>query len=303
MRQLQPFNYIDAVAKAGSIRKAALSLAITSTALNRRILALEEEMGVDIFERLPTGVRLSAAGELLLRHVRNQMSDMERVKSQIEDLRGVKRGHISIACSQAILTSFLPTQIAEFRKQHPSVTFDVQLRDRAAAEKALVDLSADIALVFEPVAMAEFQTLLAIKQPVCVIMPQDHSLAGKEKLYLRDCLQYPLALPTAAYGVRALLETRARQSALALVPAVESDSFEYLRYQAEQEGILTFQIEIGLPANLSRAGLISRMLDKNDVPPGVLYLGQLKNRALPVAAAQFANQLAAAMDASEPREP
>ena len=301
MRLLQPLTYIDTVAKAGSIRKAAESLAITSTALNRRILALEDELGVDIFERLPSGVRLSAAGELLLRHVRNQLSDMERVKSQIADLRGVKRGHISIACSQAILTSFLPTQIAQFRKLHPSVTFNVQLRDRAAAERALVDLSADIAMVFEPVALAEFQTLLSIKQPVCVILPQQHPLATKEKLFLRDCLQYPIALPTAAYGVRALLETRARQSSLRLVPAVESDSFEYLRYQAEQEGIITFQIEIGLPANLARTGLIARRLDKKDVPPGVLYLGQLKNRALPVAAAQFANQLAAALDAAEGR--
>lgn len=296
MRQLQPFHYIDVVAKSGSIRKAAESLAITSTALNRRILAFEEEMGVQLFERLPTGVRLSAAGELLLRHVRQQISDMARVKSQIEDLKGMKRGHISIACSQAILTSFLPTQIAAFRKAHPNVSFDVQLRDRAAAEKALVDLTADIAIVFEPVAMAEFQTLLSLQQPVCVIMPQQHPLANKEKIFLRDCIQHPIALPTMAYGVRALLETRARQSSLTLAPAVESDNFEYLRYQTEQEGILTFQIEIGLPTHLERTGLISRRLDKNDVPPGVLYLGQLKNRALPVGAAQFANQLAAALD-------
>ena len=296
MRQLQPYVYIDAVAKAGSIRKAAESLTISSTALNRRILALEAELGADIFERLSTGVRLSAAGELLLRHVRSQMSDMARVKSQIEDLRCSKRGHISIACSQAILTAFLPMQIALFRKKYPSVTFNVQLRDRAAAEKALVELSADLAIVFEPVALAEFQTLLSIKQPVCVIMPKDHVLANKEKVYLRDCLQHPIALPTKAFGVRALLEIRARQSSLTIVPDIEADSFEYLRYQTEQEGMLTFQIEIGLPIDLAHTGLISRRLDAGDVPPGILYLGQLKNRALPVAAAQFANQLAGALD-------
>lgn len=299
MRQLQPFTYIDTVAKAGSIRKAAESLAITSTALNRRILALEDELGVPIFERLPTGVRLSAAGELLLRYVRDQLSDIERVKSQIADLRGVKRGHIAVACSQAILTSFLPEQIAQFRQLHPSITFDVQLRDRAAAEKALVDLTADLALVFEPVTMTDFHTLQSITQPVCVILPQHHPLAMKERLHLRDCLPYPLALPTAPYGVRALLETRARQSGWALVPSVESDSFEYLRYQTEQEGCLTFQIEIGLPANLARTGLVSRRFDAHDVPSGILYLGQLKNRTLPVAAAQFANQLAAAMEAAD----
>ena len=52
MRQLTPLQFIDAVARAGSIRKAAEGMALTSTALNRRVLALEDEMGVPIFERL-----------------------------------------------------------------------------------------------------------------------------------------------------------------------------------------------------------------------------------------------------------
>ena len=113
MRHQLPLRYIDAVARAGSIRKAAERLAITSTALNRRILALEDELGVQVFERLPNGVRLSAAGELLIHHVRNQLADMERVKSQIADLRGERRGHVSIACSQALMPFFLPEQVAQ----------------------------------------------------------------------------------------------------------------------------------------------------------------------------------------------
>ncbi|HBA34791.1 MAG TPA: hypothetical protein DCZ12_11720, partial [Gammaproteobacteria bacterium] len=52
MRHLLTLRFIDAVARVGSIRKAGETLAITSTALNRRILAIEEELGVEIFERL-----------------------------------------------------------------------------------------------------------------------------------------------------------------------------------------------------------------------------------------------------------
>ena len=106
MKHLLPLTYIDAVTKAGSIRKAAETLAITSTALNRRILAMEEELGVPIFERLPRGVRLTTAGEILIHHIREQLTDMERVKSQIADLTGERRGHVSIACSQALLSFF-----------------------------------------------------------------------------------------------------------------------------------------------------------------------------------------------------
>jgi DNA-binding transcriptional LysR family regulator len=87
MRGLQPLRFIDAIARAGSIRGAAEGLAITSTALNRRLLALEEELGVPVFERLPRGVRLSTAGELLIHHLRTQAADYEKLKGQIADLR------------------------------------------------------------------------------------------------------------------------------------------------------------------------------------------------------------------------
>ena len=290
MKHLITLFYIDAVARVGSIRKAAETLSITSTALNRRILAFEEELGVAIFERLPRGVRLSTAGEILIHHIRSQLSDLERVRSQIADLSGMRRGHVSIACSQALLPYFLPEQISLYRGEHPAVTFSVHLRDRAAAEQALADHTADLALVFEPVRMSEFETLLTVRQPVHAVMSPAHPLAEKPSVRLRQCLGFPVALPTAPYGVRHLLEAAVRRTSLSLVPAVESDSFEFLRHHALAEGIVTFQIPIGLPAGAdSRA--VSRPVDARDVPPGLLYLGQLRSRALPVAAARFAQQM------------
>lgn len=295
MRYLSSIRYIDAIVKAGSIRAAADTLAITSTALNRRILAMEEELGVPIFERLPHGVRLSAAGEIYIHHIRNQLSDMERVKSQIADLSGVRRGHVSIACSQALLPYFLPTQIALYRKEHPHVTFGVHLRDREAAEHALVDHSADLAVVFEPVRLADFMTLMRVRQPVHAVMGPDHPLAEKETVRLADCLSYPVALPTTPYGVRHLVDIALRNASLRLDPVIQSDNFEFLRNHAIAENILTFQIPIGLSGQTTTGQMVSRPIDNRDVPAGILYLGQLKGRTLPVAAARFASQLTSAL--------
>jgi len=295
MRYLTSARYIDAVAKAGSIRGAAETLAITSTALNRRILAVEQELGVPIFERLPHGVRLSAAGEVLIHHIRHQLSDMERVKSQIADLSGVRRGHVAIACSQALLPYFLPSEIADYRKEHPKVTFGVHLRDREAAEQALLDYTADIAIVFEPVRLADFMTLIRVLQPVHAVMSSEHPLAAKETVRLSDCLAYPISLPTSRYGVRHLLDVAVHAASLRLEPVVLSDSFEFLRNHAIAENILSFQIPIGLAGNTMAGDMTSRPIDRRDVPAGVLYMGQLKGRTLPVAAARFADQLASSM--------
>ena len=115
MRHLRFLRYVDEVARAGSIRKAADVLHVTASAVNRRIMDLEEELGAPLFERRPRGVRLTAAGELFVRYIREQTGDVERMKSQIEDLKGLRRGTVRIACSQALALDFLPREIAAYR--------------------------------------------------------------------------------------------------------------------------------------------------------------------------------------------
>ena len=83
MRFMTSLRFIDAVAREKSIRKAAEKLAITSTALNRRILQIEDELGQPLFERLASGVRLNTAGELFVQHIRTQTAELARVQSQI----------------------------------------------------------------------------------------------------------------------------------------------------------------------------------------------------------------------------
>ena len=174
MRHLTPLKFIDEVARAGSIRRAANTLAITPSALNRRILSIEEEIGVQIFERIPGGVRLNTAGEFLVHHIRNQVADLDRVLSQIADLSGVRRGHVSIACSQALLPHFITEHINRYRADHDEVTFTVLQRDREAAVSVLHDYSADLALVFEPPHSSELQTIFTVRQPVYAVMARDH---------------------------------------------------------------------------------------------------------------------------------
>jgi DNA-binding transcriptional LysR family regulator len=87
MRHLRFLRYVDEVARAGSIRKAAEQLHVTASAVNRRVMDLEEELGAPLFERRARGVRLTAAGELFVRYIREQSGDVERMKSQIEDLK------------------------------------------------------------------------------------------------------------------------------------------------------------------------------------------------------------------------
>ena len=76
-------KYLDEVARLGSIRKASARLNVASSAINRQILALENELGTPIFERMPRRLRLTATGEVLIAHVRETLKGHARVESQI----------------------------------------------------------------------------------------------------------------------------------------------------------------------------------------------------------------------------
>ncbi|UWQ19566.1 LysR family transcriptional regulator [Jannaschia sp. M317] len=295
MRYLKTFELIEAVVRAGSIRKAAEDTNLTASALNRRIQQFEQEFGWPIFERLPRGMRLNPAGELLMQHIGLQRTDLARIQSQVADLSGERRGHVSIACSQALLPYFMPEQIAIYRAAHPGVSFSVNIRDRAQAEQDLASFSSDLALVFEPVHLVDFEVLCALPQAVHAVFQHDSPLAQKSELRLSDCLEYDIVLPTSAYGVRNLLELAAARKGRTMAPIVETESFDLIRHYVTCENAVGFQIPIGLSAK-KQGGIAHRPLSVRDLPTGRLLLGQMKGRTLPVASAKFGQQLVAALE-------
>lgn len=292
MRHLTTFKLIDTVARSRSIRQAAEEVSITPSALHRRIQAFEEEIGEVIFERLSNGVRLNAAGELVIHHIRQQLAETDRLKSRLGDLSGVRRGHVSIACSQALTHYFLPGEIARYRQSFPMVTFDVVVLDHVVAENALVNYEVDLALVFDSHQRPEFEVTLVVHQDLRAVMAADHPLAQLDIVSLRDCLKYPVVLPTKSFGGRLLLEEAIAKTSLVLEPTIESNSFDFLKKYVLNEQAITFQIPIGLPNEGVENDLTSKEIRPTDITDGFLYLGHRRGRTLPVASARFADQIA-----------
>ncbi len=286
MKHLQTLKYIEKVARSGSLRSAAEELNITPSALNRRILAVEEELGVEIFERHPSGLRPNIAGEILLKHIRDQIADMDRVQSRIADLSGMRAGHINIATTREVVQYFLPTLIKQHLAEFPHVTFGVNLHERGEAENALLDHSNDIAIVVEPIHLNALQIAYTGSQPLYCIMAATHPLAGRKKLRIYDCTAYPLLLPKRPEGIRLLLDAAAERLGLALSPALESNSLDLLRLMSQESESLSFALAINLRPELEKDGLVAVPLDTGPAA-GVLVAGYMRGRTLPVAAARF----------------
>jgi DNA-binding transcriptional LysR family regulator len=301
MKHLRILSYVDEVARSASIRKAAERLNVTASAVNRRIADLEAELGAPLFERRPRGVRLTAAGEVFVRYLRGHGDEVERMRSQIEDLKGLRRGTVKIACSQALAPDFLPREIADFRRTHPQVSFNLKVVDHETAIAALAAYEVDLVIVFRPPFLGNFRPLMTLEQQLVVVMAKAHPLAARKKLRLSDLAPYPMALPERTIGGRQLLEEVSARSGLSFKIAAESNSFEMLRGLVTHAGLISFQIRIGTMAAGNRLGVVAREIDGRDVPRADLVFGQLRGRNLPVAAAVFAERLTRKLEAMRHR--
>lgn len=296
LRYMRIWRYIDEVVRAGSVRQAAERMNVTPSALLRRIQDVEHDLNASIFERHATGVKLTASGEVLIRWIRSQNADLRRVYSEIEELSGLKRGEISIACSQAVARSFLLEQIIAFNAEHPAVKFRVIVTDHQAAVQALAAYEADLVLVFRPAKSAELQSLLSIGQGLCAVMAANHPLAAKETVRVRECADYDVALPEGNFGGRELLDDWMASSSAKFNCTLEANSFDMLADFVSRTQALTFQIDVGTLQWQRNPLFAVRPISDADQIYGPLVLGQFKGRTLPLAPAKFAEQLAREMD-------
>ena len=296
LRHMRVWGYVLAIAQTGSIRQAAERLNIAPSALQRRLRDVEEDLGFDLFERSAGGVRLTAAGEIFLGWIRRQGAELERARQQMDALRGLRRGHVRIAASQALAVDFLPRAIATFRARYPLITFECAILGHDEAAARLLAHEADLVLAFGLPQRPEILALMSIGQRLCALMAQTHTLATRRPLRLRDCLAFPLALPGAAFGARRLLDEWAARRSLDIPVAVESNSFELLRHHVRNSDAVTFQIEIGATPGPAMPGLAAIAIDDRDMAHGPLVLAQLRGRPLHVAAASFAEHVGRALD-------
>ena len=283
------YLYLDAVARAGSIRKAAVNLHVASTALNRKINEIEDLIGTPLFERLPRGVRPTAAGEVLLATVRRSMTDMRSAMSQIEQLRGQVRGVVHIGCAESVATDMVPHCISQYQTTHPGVQFRMATGVTGELVQQLLRDDVDLVLVHEPPASEQLKTIISVRQPLCAMVRPDHPLADRASVRMADCQKYPVALANQSFGTRRLIDALVAKSRLRLSVVLESSTIGALKEFTRLTGAISFQYRIGTLREVQRGELVAIPLADRSLANTRLVLASRNGRALPVPSLTFAH--------------
>ena len=194
-------RYFLAVGRLGSIRKAADVLNVSASAIDRQILNVEADMGMPLFERLPTGLRLTAAGEIMMASGLKWQKDMADVRTQIEDLRGLKRGHVDIAIIDALAKGYIPSVVHAIQSQYPGITIGIKVLNNDAVRSAILSGEVDFGIFFEPQSFRGITVRAFVEVVLGLLTPAGHPLGRQREARFSACAGSALIVPAEPLAV------------------------------------------------------------------------------------------------------
>ncbi len=291
MRYLLPFEYFRAVARAGSVRGAAESLALTPSALNRRIQDFEAELGIKLFDRSHEGMTFNAAGELVMDYVHTQKFETTKLRAQISDLKGLKKGSISIACTQALTTSALPTILSGFRVNHPFVTFDIRAL-RGRQEETLLDAKEiEFAVCLGRQREFHYESVFSAPASIGVVVTERHRLYDQKRIKAADLEGEDLSLPHPDFRMYEVLKRCFDARLLTITPAVQTDDFGLSQSLSTLDNTLSFRLIHPLSKAGDRSNYRLIPMDERDLPPVEIQILKLRSVRLTPLADRFLQEI------------
>lgn len=191
MLDVRRLRVLREVATRGSFSGAAEALHFTQSAVSQQIAALERETATTLVERSARGVRLTEAGEVLVRHTDVILARLADAEAELRALDGLSAGRLRLAAFPSAGSSIAPEAIGRFRALHPLVELSMVPAEPDEGMEKLRAAEVDIALLIETPWEScsidgTFETVHLLDDRMFACLPREHPLAAKAKLKLTD---------------------------------------------------------------------------------------------------------------------
>lgn len=280
-------RYFVEVARCGSVREASARLNIAPSALSRQIQNLEYLLGLPLFERQARGMRLTAAGEIYARYARTVALETERVRRELEDLRGLRRGLLRIATVEGVVADTLTESVAKFRQKYPGIQLRLITTGTDEVIAAVRDGDADIGVSFHAQPNPDVRFVRRIPDPLKALVHPTHVLARRRRTTLKEILTFPIAVPEPGFGIRRLIDEQCRRLGHSLSPALETNSIEALRGFARSNAGVTLLPGMSVQREVRAGDVLAVPISDRALNECSMDLSVLAGRTLPTAVSEF----------------
>jgi DNA-binding transcriptional LysR family regulator len=186
--ELRHLRYFVTVAEELNVSRASARLRISQPAVSRQLRDLEDELGVELFRREKSGLKLTPPGETFLAHARDMLRRSADAVKQMAVFSAPAKQTLAVGYIAPVLSSILTPTLRRFAQAHPEV--EVALRELPPAEqlKQLRDAKIDLALIGNPCPEVEqeFAVTVLKRIPFQAVLADNHLLALRKRIALAE---------------------------------------------------------------------------------------------------------------------
>ena len=183
--------YIQKIIEEGSISQAAKRLFIAQPSLSQYVKRIEEDIGVEIFEREAKPIRLTEAGEIYLQTEMKIHQLRKQGEKQIEDLFKLKRGHLTIGSSHYRSMHLLTRVLPVFKHRYPGISINLEEGITEKLEECAVSGITDFSIVLLPLSYPTLICEEILQEEIVLVLPANHPLCGNKKAAQSSLPPYP----------------------------------------------------------------------------------------------------------------
>ncbi len=246
-RHLQVFL---AVARAGSMQRAAREVHLTQPAISKLIGELEDTLGAPLFERSKRGVVPTECGRALVGRAQLVLNDLESAKEEIAAIARGVIGKVRVGVLPVAEARLLSTTLLALRKTAPGLAVQVEDGTRDVMLNALRrgEIDCVIGRLDAGAGDRDLHIEKLIQLPVAIVVSPSHPLARKRRLSWPDLLSYPWVLPQRGAPIRTAIDREFTDLGLAPpVPGIESTSFRLIQAvvaETDMVGVITYEASL-----------------------------------------------------------
>jgi len=192
--QIKDLVYFLTLAEELHFGRAAERLGIAQPPLSRRIKQIEDDLGVQLFNRGRSQITLTQAGEAYSRRVADILKDLADARLEARRIGQGAEGRLCVGFVGSATYGVLPTILKSFRSHYPRINLSLMPMNNAALRRALVRREIDIAIARPDINDAEIVTRALIEEPLVLAVPDSSPLAGKREVRLEDVSAFPVIL-------------------------------------------------------------------------------------------------------------
>jgi DNA-binding transcriptional LysR family regulator len=245
-----------AIAETGSISACAERMHISQPALSRQLRAFEQRVGVVLFERLPRGMRLTEAGEVLRDYAGRLFEIARTAEAAVRELSDGRQGHLSIGASNTVGTYILPSLVARFRRRYPAVGISMFVGNTEQVSQGVADLRFTLGFIEGPLHVPDLRADRFVEDEIVPVAAADHPLSGRKRLVPADLSGQPLLMREPGSGTRELVERCLQRHGVRPGYIVEFGNTEAIKQAAVHGGGVAWLPSVCMPRELAAGELV-----------------------------------------------